>query len=85
MFHEQDPKNWVIGIIRGIKGLCFLRSTIEKNMDMSYEESHSGQDNFRNVSQRSDMGNQRIKNDSKKKEKPYFCRNRIVYAISTFP
>ena len=41
-------------------------------MDMSYEESHSGQDNFRNVSQRSDMGNQRIKNDSKKKEKPYF-------------
>ena len=35
---------------------------------MSFKESHSGQDNLRNVSQRSDMGNQRITNDSKKGE-----------------
>ena len=61
------------------------KSSREDSLDMSYEESHSGQDNLRNVSQRSDMGNQRIQNDSKKKEKPYFCRNTIVYAISTFP
>ena len=35
---------------------------------MPYEESHSGQDNLRNVSQCSDMGVQGIKNDSKKGE-----------------
>ena len=36
---------------------------------MSYEESHNGQDNLLNVSQRSHMGNQRIqRNDSKKGE-----------------
>ena len=52
--------------------------------DMSYEESHSAQDNLRKVSQRSDMEIQRIKIDSKKKQKPYFCRNSIVYAISIF-
>ena len=34
---------------------------------MSHEESHSGQDNLRNISQRSDMGVQGIKNDSKKR------------------
>ena len=38
----------------------------EDSLNISYEESHSGQDNFLNVSQRSDMGNQRIQNDSKK-------------------
>ena len=42
------------------------KSSREDSLNMSYEESHSGQDNFLNVSQRSDMGNQRIQNDSKK-------------------
>ena len=60
------------------------KSSREDSLNMSYEESHSGQDNLLNVSQRGDMGNQRIQNDSKK-EKTYFCRNTIVYAISTFP
>ena len=36
------------------------KSSREDSLDMSYEESHSGQDNIRNVSQRSDMGNQEI-------------------------
>ena len=60
------------------------KSSREDPLHMSYEESHSAKDNLRNVSQRSDMGIQRIKNESKKKEKPYFRRNTIVYAISTF-
>ena len=55
------------------------KSSREDSLHMPYEESHSGQDNSRNISQRSDMGIQRIK-----KEKPYFCRNTIVYAILTF-
>ena len=42
------------------------KSSREDSLNMSYEESHSGQDNFLNVSQCSDMGNQRIQNDSKK-------------------
>ena len=42
------------------------KSSREDSLNMSYEESHSGQDNFLNVSQRSDMGNQRIQNNSKK-------------------
>ena len=42
------------------------KSSREDSLNMSYEESHSDQDNFLNVSQRSDMGNQRIQNDSKK-------------------
>ena len=44
------------------------KSSREDSLNMSYEESHSGQDNLLNVSQRSDMGNQRIQNDSKKGE-----------------
>ena len=50
--------------------------------------THSGQDNLLNVSQRSDMGNQIETKEYRmtaKKEKTYFCRNTIVYAISTFP
>ena len=58
------------------------KSSREDSLDMSYEESHSGQDNLRNVSQRSDMGNQGIQNDSKKKETIFFAEIRlIVYAI----
>ena len=41
------------------------KSSREDTLDMSYEESHSAQDTLRNVSQRSDMGIQRIQNDSK--------------------
>ena len=40
------------------------KSSREDSLNMSYEESHS----LLNVSQRSDMGNQRIQNDSKKGE-----------------
>ena len=36
------------------------KASREDSLDMSHEESHSGQDNLRTVSQRSDMGNQRI-------------------------
>ena len=67
-----------------ISAVVFFR-TNQDSLDMSYEESHTGQDNLRNVSQLSDMGNERIQNLSRKKEKPYFGRNTIVYAISTFP
>ena len=45
----------------------------EGSLDMLYEESHSGQDNLRNVSQRSDMGNYRIQNDSKKRRNHIFA------------
>ena len=32
--HEPDPKNWVIGIIRGdLSSLCFLRSTINIELE----------------------------------------------------
>ena len=48
--------------------VCSDKSSREDSLNMSYEESHSGQDNLLNVSQRSDMGNQRIQNDSKKGE-----------------
>ena len=41
------------------------KSSREDSLNMSYEESHSGQDNFLNVSQRSDMGNQRIQKAKK--------------------
>ena len=44
------------------------KSSREDSLNMSYKESHNGQDNLRNVSQRSDMGNQKIQNDSKKAE-----------------
>ena len=77
------------------------KSSREDSLNMSYKESHSGQDNLRNCkltiyepiknnkkkdnlrnfSQRSDMGNQKIQNDSKKSRNHIFA----VYAISTFP
>ena len=60
------------------------KSSREDSSDMSYEESHSGQDNLRNLSQRSDMSNQRIKNDSKKGETISLPKYDL-YAISTFP
>ena len=54
------------------------KSSREDSLDMSYEESHCGQDNLRNVSQRSDMGSQRIQNDSKKR------RNHILAEIRLY-
>ena len=34
LVHEPDPKNWVIGIIRGdLSSLCFLRSTINIELE----------------------------------------------------
>ena len=45
----------------------------EDSLDMPYEESQSGQDNLRNISQRSDMGIQRMKNDSKKRRNHIFA------------
>ena len=48
------------------------KSSREDSLDMPYEESHSGQDNLQNISQRSDMGVQGIKNDSKKRRNHIF-------------
>ena len=49
----------MIQAIRMSAVVFFRTNPDEDSLDM-YEESHSGQDNLRNVLQRSDMGNQRI-------------------------
>ena len=63
------------------------KSSREDSLDMSYEESHSGQDNLRNVSQRSDMGNQgiqTIQNDSKNRRNHIFAEIRLYMPFRPF-
>ena len=54
-------------------GIFSDKSGREDSLDMPYEESNNGQDNLRNILQRSDMGIQRIKNDSKKRRNHIFA------------
>ena len=60
------------------------KSSREDSLNMSYEESHSGQNNLLNVSQRSDMGNQRIQNDSKKGENIFLPKYDSFFCIRHF-
>ena len=60
------------------------KSSRKDSLDMSYVESHSGQDNLRNVSQRNDMGNQRIQNDSKKRRNHIFAEIRLYTPFRPF-
>ena len=56
----------------------------EDSLNMSYKESHSVQDNLRNVSERSDMGNQKIQNDSKKSRNHIFAEIRLYTPFRPF-
>ena len=60
------------------------KSSREDSLGMSYEESHSAQDNLRNVSQRSDMRIQRIKNDRKKRRNHSFAEIRLYTSFRPF-
>ena len=60
------------------------KSSRKDSLDMSYVESHCGQDNLRNVSQRNDMGNQRIRNDSKKRRNHIFAEIRLYTPFRPF-
>ena len=57
------------------------KSSREDSLNMSYEESHSRQDNLLNVSQRSDMGNQRIQ---EKRRKHIFAEIRLYTPFRPF-
>ena len=75
----------IIQVIRMSAVVFFSdKSSREDSLDMLYEESHSGQDNLRNVSQRSDMGNQRIQNDSKKRRNHIFAEIRLYTPFRPF-
>ena len=60
------------------------KSSRKDKLDMSYEESHSAQNTLRNVSQRRDMGIQRIKNDSKKRRNHIFAEIRLSTPFRPF-